>query len=272
MTLRAIKLWAKKKGIYSKSLCFLGGVSWAMLVARVCQLYPNAEPSTLLHKFFVFLCQWKWPEPVLLKELSMENKLNFTVWDPRINPQDRFHLMPIITPAYPCQNTTFNVTQSTRQIMMEEFQKGLKVTTDIIEQGESADWSPLFEPSNFFQKYKHGFVESKIRILVGTLERNPFIKIAHVTPESFGPSNESDGQFICKWFIGLSFNKIENQKVDLTFDIQTFTNTIYKHARHIKLYKEDMTVEIRHVKRKSLGMFVPSEVLARGAKPRPKKI
>ncbi|KAH3854981.1 hypothetical protein DPMN_097541 [Dreissena polymorpha] len=290
MTLRAIKLWAKKKGIYSNSLGFLGGVSWAMLVARVCQLYPNADPSTLLHKFFVFLCQWEWPKPVLLKELSMENKLNFTVWDPRINPQDRFHLMPVITPAYPCQNSTFNVTQSTRQIMMEEFQEGLKVTTDIIEQGESADWSPLFEPSNFFQKYKHyivlicaaqeessflewhGFVESKIRILVGTLERNPFIKIAHVTPESFGPSNESDGQFICKWFIGLSFNKIENQNVDLTFDIQTFTNTIYKHALHIKLYKEDMTVEIRHVKRKSLGMFVPSEVLARGAKPRPKKI
>ena len=33
-------------------------------------------------------------------------------------------------------------------------------------------------------------MESKIRILVGNLERNPFIKLAHVNPESFGPLTE----------------------------------------------------------------------------------
>jgi poly(A) polymerase Pap1 len=46
------------KGIYSNALGFLGGVSWAMLVARVCQLYPNAASSTLVHKFFLVLSQW----------------------------------------------------------------------------------------------------------------------------------------------------------------------------------------------------------------------
>jgi hypothetical protein len=34
------------------------------------------------------------------------------------------------------------------------------------------------------------YLLSKIRILVGNLERNLFIKIAHVTPESLGPLNE----------------------------------------------------------------------------------
>ena len=34
----------------------------------------------------------------------------------------------------------------------------------------------------------------------------------------------SENEFMCKWFIGLAFNKVENQNVDLTFDIQSFTN------------------------------------------------
>lgn len=288
LTLRAIKLWAKKRGIYSNALGFLGGVSWAMLVARVCQLYPNAAPATLVQKFFMVYSKWEWPSPVLLKQLSQENKLGFPVWDPRVNPQDRFHLMPIITPAYPQQNSTFNVTNSTRQIMIEEFKEGLEITSVIYKQGEEAEWIKLFEPSPFFQKYKHyivltcsaeeevhylewhGYIESKIRLLVGNLERNPFIRLAHVTPESFGPLNESENEFMCKWFIGLAFNKVENQNVDLTFDIQSFTNIVYKQAIHIKLYQEDMKVEIKHVKRKQLDQFVPQEVLHR-CKLRPPK-
>lgn len=289
MALRAIKLWAKRRGIYSNSLGFLGGVSWAMLVARVCQLYPNACPSTLLQKFFMVYSTWEWPQPVLLKALATDNKLGLPVWDPRVNPADRFHLMPIITPAYPSQNSTFNVTNSTKHIMMEEFKEGLDLTVAIYKQGEDGDWTKMFEPSAFFQKYVHyivligradeevhylewhGYLESKIRLLVGNLERNPFIRIAHVTPESFGPLSESDGKYMCKWFIGLAFNKVENQNVDLTFDIQSFTNIVYKQAVHIKLYKEDMKVEIRHVKRKQLNQFVPAEVLTRVPRPKQRK-
>ena len=282
MTLRAIKLWAKKRGIYSNVLGFLGGVSWAMLVARVCQLYPNAAPATLVHKFFMVFSKWDWPQPILLKQLLQENKLGFPVWDPRVNPSDRFHLMPIITPAYPQQNSTFNVTNSTRTIMMEEFMLGLDVVSKIYEVKEDWKWNKLFEPSGFFHKYKHyivviasadeketylewqGYIESKIRILVGNLERNLFIKIAHVTPESLGPLNENENPYTCKWFIGLTFTRVENQNVDLTYDIQSFTNSVYRHALHNKLLKEDMKVDIKHVKRKQLDMFVPQPILMRG--------
>lgn len=63
---------------------YLGGVSWAMLVARTCQLYPNAVAATLVHKFFLVFSQWKWPQPVLLKQPSNAN-LGFPVWDPRVS-------------------------------------------------------------------------------------------------------------------------------------------------------------------------------------------
>ncbi|NWW47873.1 PAPOG polymerase, partial [Pedionomus torquatus] len=286
LTLRAIKLWAKRRGIYSNMLGFLGGVSWAMLVARTCQLYPNALASTLVNKFFLVFSKWEWPNPVLLKQPE-ESNLNLPVWDPRVNPSDRYHVMPIITPAYPQQNSTYNVSTSTRAVMVEEFKHGLAVTNEIL-QGKS-DWSKLFEPLNFFQKYKHyivltasasteehhlewvGLVESKIRVLVGNLERNEFITIAHVKPQSFPGNQELCKQsgYVSMWFLGIVFRKVENAEsvnIDLTYVIQSFTDTVYRQASNLNVLKEGMKIEAAHVKRKHLHYFLPAEMLQKRKK------
>uniref|UniRef100_A0A8C2KC88 polynucleotide adenylyltransferase n=1 Tax=Cyprinus carpio TaxID=7962 RepID=A0A8C2KC88_CYPCA len=292
LTLRAIKLWAKRRGIYSNMLGFLGGVSWAMLVARTCQLYPNAVAATLVHKFFLVFSKWEWPNPVLLKQPEDSN-LNLPVWDPRVNPSDRYHLMPIITPAYPQQNSTYNVSTSTRTIMSEEFKNGLTVTDEIL-QGK-ADWSKLFEPPNFFQKYKHyivltasasteenhlewiGLVESKIRVLVGNLERNEYITLAHVNPQSFPGSkeNHNENEFVSMWFIGISFKKLDNSdcvNIDLTYDIQSFTDTVYRQASNISMLKDGMTIEATHVKKKQLHHYLPPELVQRKKKVKKKSL
>nr|XP_033807865.1 poly(A) polymerase alpha isoform X5 [Geotrypetes seraphini] len=257
-----------------------------MLVARTCQLYPNAIASTLVHKFFLVFSKWEWPNPVLLKQPE-ECNLNLPVWDPRVNPSDRYHLMPIITPAYPQQNSTYNVSVSTRMVMVEEFKQGLAITDEILL--GKAEWSKLFEAPNFFQKYKHyivllasaptekqrlewvGLVESKIRILVGSLEKNEFITLAHVNPQSFpAPKENTDKEeFRTMWVIGLVFKKMENSEnlsVDLTYDIQSFTDTVYRQAINSKMFEMDMKIAAMHVKRKQLHQLLPSHVLQKRKK------
>lgn len=147
-----INLFVLAHGIYSNVLGYFGGVSWAMLVARTCQLYPNAAAATIVQKFFLVFSTWAWPKPVFLKMPNNSINYGFQVWDPRINAADRFHLMPIITPAYPHQNSTYNCSQSCRQIIIDELRKGLEITEEIY--NGKANWEKLFESPNFFTKYK----------------------------------------------------------------------------------------------------------------------
>jgi poly(A) polymerase len=82
--LRGIKLWAQKRAIYANIMGFPGGVAWAMLVARVCQLYPKATSSTIISKFFRIMEKWQWPMPVLLKPIE-DGPLNVRIWNPRVS-------------------------------------------------------------------------------------------------------------------------------------------------------------------------------------------
>jgi len=270
-TLRAIKLWAKRHGIYSNVLGYLGGVSWAMLTARVCQLYPNAEPSTLLQKFFLIFLKWQWPQPVLLKKPE-EAGLNFPVWDPRQVVGDRYHLMPIITPAYPQQNSTFNVSRSTLKVMTEEFELSLKICEDIL--NGKASWDRLFETPNFFGKYRHfivleasarteedqlewyGLVESKVRHLVTYLEREA-IDLAHVWPKTYPSLEEGREKTCCYWFVGLVIKSGE-AGLDLTSPIKLFTETVMRAATAIEVWKEGMIVDANYRKKKQIAQYLPA--------------
>lgn len=62
---------------------FPGGVAWAMLVARICQLYPMACGATIVTKFFHLMVNWPWPRPVLLKAIE-DGPLQVRVWNPQV--------------------------------------------------------------------------------------------------------------------------------------------------------------------------------------------
>ncbi|OQS04135.1 hypothetical protein THRCLA_20964, partial [Thraustotheca clavata] len=142
VTLVAVKHWARMRGIYSNVLGFLGGINWAILVAKVCQLYPQS--LAVYH-------QWTWPNPILLNlidEPSPALDTSIPSWNPKLNPRDRSHLMPIITPAYPAMNSSYNVLESTLRIMKSEFRTAAATCVDIEVQG--VPWENLFDDSTFF--------------------------------------------------------------------------------------------------------------------------
>lgn len=86
LALRAIKLWAQKKAIYANIMGYPGGVAWAMLVARVCQLYPKAASSLVVCKFFHIMLKWPWPLPVLLKDIEYSSSVTrVAVWNPKVS-------------------------------------------------------------------------------------------------------------------------------------------------------------------------------------------
>ncbi|KAG2201497.1 hypothetical protein INT46_007770 [Mucor plumbeus] len=194
LALRTIKLWAKKRAIYSNIMGFLGGVAWAMLVARVCQMYPNSCAASIVSRFFRIMYQWGWPQPILLKPME-EGPLPVRQWNPTLFPADKSHRMPIITPAYPSMCATHNVTDSTRDIMLHEFRRTGEIADKIMI--GTGKWKDLFEESDFFQIYNHylqivassfssqsqlqwsGLVESRLRQLVSKLELVDLLKIAH---------------------------------------------------------------------------------------------
>lgn len=195
IALRAIKIWAQRRAIYANVFGFPGGVAWAMLVARICQLYPNACSAVILNRFFKILSEWKWPQPVILKPIE-DGPLQVRVWNPKIYAQDRSHRMPVITPAYPSMCATHNITESTKAVILKELNRGIQVTNDIFAYKQT--WADLFTKHDFFFQYKYyltitaatrgddeehlkwsGLVESKLRLLTLKLETIPGIKLAH---------------------------------------------------------------------------------------------
>lgn len=158
LTLRCVRLWAKSRGIYSNVFGYLGGISWACLVCKICQAYPNLLPNRLLEHFFETYYTWTWDNehPILLAELAENQELaesgnqssQFNEWIPKMNPNDLF---PIITPCFPSFNTSYNVSKTTRSIILNEFKKAKQIMTRF-RMGE-IPFGRLFKKLKFFKAY-----------------------------------------------------------------------------------------------------------------------
>lgn len=268
-TLRCMKLWAKRRGVYSNVAGFLGGVNWALLVARICQLYPNALPSMLVCRFFRVYTQWRWPNPVMLCAIE-EGPLGLPVWDPRKNPRDRLHQMPIITPAYPCMNSSYNVSSSTLRVMTEEFQRSNQICEEL--ELNKVGWNILFEPYPFFEAYKNyleidisaegeddlrkwkGWTESRLRFLTLKIERQTFGMLqCHPHPDDF---SDPQRPYHCCFFMGLQRKQGMPIQEGEQFDIRVTVDEFRHSVKMYTLWKPGMEINVSHIKRRSIPSFV----------------
>jgi poly(A) polymerase len=113
----------------------------------------------------------------------------------RPGSRDGWHLMPVITPAYPSMCATFNITKSALKVIKGELKRAAEISNEIMV--GKRQWSDLFSKHAFFtsdyryyistisasttkeaHKVWSGFVESKVRLLVQSLETHPSIALA----------------------------------------------------------------------------------------------
>lgn len=225
VVLRLVRFWAKKRGIYGNKLGYLGGINCNILVAFVCQLYPNYCPSVLLFQFFKRYSEWQWPEPIML------NNIQLTIPNIPLSSQKEVwtqtgkqnEVMPIITPAYPAMNSSYSVSPHSMEVMTQEIKRGYEIITSVIK-NKGKGWGRIFEPSDFFIKYSHylachivgtgdnsesrswiGFVESRIR----RFTQYPFLETLPVKlPIHLHPRNivtDKSANAIC-YFIGFKLD------------------------------------------------------------------
>ncbi|OQS53507.1 hypothetical protein EHP00_2665 [Ecytonucleospora hepatopenaei] len=259
--LRVIKFWAKKRYCYGNAYGYFGGVAYSISVARICQMYPNYCAYDIVCKYFEVYAQWEWPQPVILTEI-VDPHYNLKVWDSEKNPSDRLHKMPIITPAYPSMCSTHNVSQSTFNVILREFQR----CVDIIKEVNSfEDFKTIFENTDFFKRFKVfikvtlnaeepnlktwlGYGESKIRILAGKIELAENVTLSVPFPKMFEKENTA------VFFIGVEHVRVNknNKKLYLDAQIKEFLTQINSWNNKTL----DMKIKVEAQTKKEVNQFI----------------
>eukprot|EP01080_Neovahlkampfia_damariscottae_P000921 gene921-9830_t len=213
--IHSIKIWAKRRGIYSNSFGYIGGISWIILVVIICLENPNEKiPDILFMKFFEKysnINSFDTKKPLgLNSESTKPTKSNFR--------------MLIMTPMEPYRNTARNVTKSTFKFMMKEFQRA----NDILK--KEGIQKQIFKKSNFFQEYEefiqielfgskswNFYFESRVvRLLIELEKVNNLRVIPFVLPYKLKKSN--------LYFISIEF--IDSKRSEFQFIYFDFINQL----------------------------------------------
>nr|CAD2193756.1 unnamed protein product [Meloidogyne enterolobii] len=281
--------------IYNSQFGFLNGATLNLLILKIVLLYFDSSKVYLLQKFLETFIEWDWKFPVKLEELTQksqswneETEINFRknqYLSKYINysNEEKIRLekhtnpiMVVLTLGYPEQNCSYNVNNSTRKIILKEFENGIdmlnnaKNTNDGNENLKQA-WKMWLNGPKFLEKYKHflfilcidkfhtkesenycRFIESRIRLeLIFTIEEDQKqIDYTHATSkENCLPKiflEKYSGHYIQHWWVGIETNKFIKQ---LEFN-KNDGNVLNKFVENIKnktpavLLNKDRKIEV----------------------------
>ena len=281
---RMIKYWAQQRCIYSNSVGYFGGVAWSMAVARICQLYPNYCAKQIVERFFYTFASWSWEDngpvmlchsqemkipPALIRQGGVSVLTQFKDWNPSKYSSDRFQVMPVITPIFPSHNTTYNVTESQKQVMIDEIKRGKELIQLMHLSSGEVGWKDLCAPLPFWDIYSEflelniwgksveifsrfkGLVESRVRSLIRCIEQHKRSIHIRPHPDMFLMNKPSEGSF----FIGI--HAIDS--IDLRPAIDLFINdTLEKGIQAPEWAGIDLKSDIRLVIRITSDPFPAS--------------
>ena len=285
---RCVRYWAKKRGLYANKMGYLGGVNWNILSAFICQLYPNAAPALLLERFFFILRDWKWPTPILLTP-QYDAGLGLESWDPSYGA-NRFHTMPILTPAYPSMNSSFAVSPQTLEVMVEEMASALERVRGVLAAG-GVGWEEVFSPTDFAiahsrylaveiyvtnlpdnvmkDKYNSwtGFCESRLRKLIEYLSYLPVcrLRLLPAKHKLLTVTDAQNGEGL-SYLVGFDVdrNRMQGGELHLTNKVEGFKEELYHGAARSGIITDDVTHKQLRVKIVSFTSYreLPEECFA----------
>jgi len=275
-TLRVIKSWAKRSGLYGNMLGFLGGASWAILVAKICQISEadgnQGSCVNLVQLFFYTFANWNWPEPVYIKKVESQP---FTAWNPALHHFDREHAMPIITSSVPQMNSAVNVTKINCQLITAKCAEAYAVCQSVI-LGDGV-WADLLHTGNFFQEYESyilisgsccgdgglwfGSIESKLRQLNNHVSNCSHVSSVRIWPQPF---NSEGGEVITRmWFLGVRMF-VGFSPETIQEPLHVFTELCMETSKRLESrFSSTFSVRWRHVPNTQLSGFLTKQQLGR---------
>lgn len=222
----------------------------------------------------------------MLVPIEDEGLPGMRVWDERVNKAERYQLMKILTPAYPAQNSTFNVSVSTLEVLKKEFRRGKEVSKLILL--NKAKWQDLWIKLPFFTSYKNylqvtisakteedfkkweGWVGSRTKILIQSIENcTGGLMLVHPGTDRYkDPEWKGGDNCHTIFFLGLfqsTLKKPSKEKTSMNLNpaVENFQMTVTSwvdRATGESNWVPGMAAQVKHIKKKDLPAFLADEI------------
>ncbi|HEX8627339.1 MAG TPA: poly(A) polymerase, partial [Catenuloplanes sp.] len=112
---RAVKAWARDRGLDSAAFGGLPGLAWAVLAARTVREAADLPPTGLLRHFFGTWAAWDWRVPVALTTTADPVAVPVSAATPP-GPAP----LTILTPSYPVRSCTGQVSSGMSDLVTQE--------------------------------------------------------------------------------------------------------------------------------------------------------